>query len=106
VNLDVKWTQSGWVNIPLEEFGIEADEEFVVRDLLTGATYTWKGGWNYVELNPQVNPAHIFSIERSSHNESDALRAADPSSHKASERSSVMRTGIELPVPSGVPKHG
>ncbi|HEX6064127.1 MAG TPA: alpha-1,4-glucan--maltose-1-phosphate maltosyltransferase, partial [Longimicrobiales bacterium] len=65
VNLDVRWTQSGWVNIPLEEFGIEAEEEFVVRDLLTDATYTWKGGWNYVELNPQVNPAHVFRIERS-----------------------------------------
>jgi starch synthase (maltosyl-transferring) len=65
VNLDVRWTQSGWVNVPLEEFGIEVEEEFVVRDLLTDATYTWQGGWNYVELDPQVNPAHVFRIERS-----------------------------------------
>ena len=67
------------VEIPIEEFGIDAEEEFVIRDLLTDTTYTWKGSWNYVELNPHVNPAHVFRIERGAHS--------------------------RLPAPSGVPKH-
>ncbi|MGQ0563164.1 MAG: hypothetical protein ACT443_14985 [Gemmatimonadota bacterium] len=64
VNLDVQWTQAGWVQLPLEDFGIGVDEPFVVRDLLSDESYTWKGEWNYVELNPLVNPAHVFRIER------------------------------------------
>jgi starch synthase (maltosyl-transferring) len=63
VNLDVTWTQSGWVGLPLEEFGLAADQPFEVHDLLTDARYQWHGSHNYVELSPAL-PAHIFSIRR------------------------------------------
>lgn len=63
VNLDVTWTQSGWVGLPLEEFGLAADQPFEVHDLLTDARYQWHGSHNYVELTPAL-PAHIFSIRR------------------------------------------
>jgi hypothetical protein len=33
-----------------------------VRDLLSDKTYSWRGEWNYVELNPAVCPAHIFRL--------------------------------------------
>jgi len=34
-----------------------------VEDLLTGASYTWNGEWNFVALKPEVT-AHIFRIVR------------------------------------------
>ncbi len=63
VNLDVNWTQAGWVQLPLQEWGIAAHEPFTVRDLLNDVTYTWQGEWNYVELNPHHITAHVFRIE-------------------------------------------
>jgi starch synthase (maltosyl-transferring) len=64
VNLDPFHTRHGWVELPLEDFGIAEDEPFVVHDLLTDARYTWRGPWNYLELNPFALPAHVFRVER------------------------------------------
>lgn len=64
VNLDANHTHSGWVQLPLIDWEIEPYEAFIVRDLLTGATYSWRGEYNYVELNPHVMPAHVFRVER------------------------------------------
>ena len=33
-------------------------------DLLTDARYLWRGRHNYVELDPNVCPAHIFRVRR------------------------------------------
>ena len=33
-----------------------------IEDLLTGKTYAWKDQWNYVALNPNIMPAHIFRV--------------------------------------------
>jgi len=35
-----------------------------VQDLLNDAIYTWRGRRNYVELDPQIQPAHIFRVRR------------------------------------------
>jgi starch synthase (maltosyl-transferring) len=51
------------VSLDLEALGLGWDDEFTVRDLLTGAEYVW-GQRNYVRLDPHVNPAHIFEIVR------------------------------------------
>jgi starch synthase (maltosyl-transferring) len=64
VNLDPHHTQSGWVDLPLEEMGVDSDVPFQVHDLLGGARYLWQGHRNFVELNPHVLPAHIFLIRR------------------------------------------
>jgi starch synthase (maltosyl-transferring) len=64
VNLDREFTQSGWVDLPLQELGIDPDKPYQLHDLLADAHYTWNGHWNYVELNPRVLPAHIFRIEQ------------------------------------------
>jgi starch synthase (maltosyl-transferring) len=61
-NLDVRYAQSGWVNMPLVEFGLDAQQPYLVEDLLNDKSYEWHGEWNYVELNPQMTPAHIFRI--------------------------------------------
>jgi starch synthase (maltosyl-transferring) len=62
VNLDPRYTQSGWVTLPLEELGLEARQPYEVRDLLTDARYVWRGPRNYVELHPSTVPAHIFRV--------------------------------------------
>ncbi|MGH7506397.1 MAG: alpha-1,4-glucan--maltose-1-phosphate maltosyltransferase, partial [Longimicrobiales bacterium] len=63
VNLDPRNVQSGWVEVPIADFGIADDEVYEVHDLLSDARYRWRGAWNYVELNPGVVPAHVFRIE-------------------------------------------
>jgi starch synthase (maltosyl-transferring) len=64
VNLDHENTQTAWVQLDLVVLGIEPNAAFQVEDLLTDATYTWTGEWNYVALDPAVMPAHIFRIVR------------------------------------------
>jgi starch synthase (maltosyl-transferring) len=61
-NLDLQFPQSGWVQLPLAELGLDPQQPFLVEDLLNEKSYEWHGEWNYVELNPQVTPAHIFRI--------------------------------------------
>ena len=61
-NLDTGFTQSGWVQLPLSELGLDAQEPYLVEDLLNDRSYEWHGEWNYVELNPQTTPAHVFRI--------------------------------------------
>jgi starch synthase (maltosyl-transferring) len=71
VNLDPYHTQSGWVELPLEELQIDPHQPYEVHDLLTGARYGWNGPRNYIELSPQKLPAHIFSLRRHMRTERD-----------------------------------
>ncbi|MFN3822251.1 MAG: alpha-1,4-glucan--maltose-1-phosphate maltosyltransferase, partial [bacterium] len=64
LNLDPHYTQSGWVEIPVEDIGVSPDQTYWVHDLLTGNRYPWKGSHNYIELNPHHLPAHIFRVEK------------------------------------------
>jgi len=64
VNLDPHHTQAGWVDLDLDELGIEPDESYQVHDLLGEAKYLWNGAHNYIELNPHVVPVHILLMRR------------------------------------------
>jgi starch synthase (maltosyl-transferring) len=64
VSLDPYQTQSSMVHLPVEELGIGHDQSYQVHDLLTDQRYLWKGSQNYVELNPNVEPAHVFLIRK------------------------------------------
>lgn len=64
VNLDPHHTQSGFVDLPLDEWRIEEDRPYQANDLLTGARYVWNGRRNWVQLNPDSVPGHIFRIRR------------------------------------------
>jgi starch synthase (maltosyl-transferring) len=64
VNLDPHYKQSGFITLPLEELGIDPRQPYQAHDLLTDARYLWHGPRNYVELDPQTVPAHIFVIRR------------------------------------------
>jgi starch synthase (maltosyl-transferring) len=39
-------------------------DSYQVEDLLSGARYTWRGRRNYVELDPDIQPAHVFLVRR------------------------------------------
>jgi starch synthase (maltosyl-transferring) len=54
--------QHGWVEVPIGDFGIAPDASYIVEDLLDGTTYTWRGCWNYVRLDPAERMAHIFIV--------------------------------------------
>lgn len=71
LNLDPHHTQSGWVEFPLEELGIDPQKHYQMHDLLSDARYLWQGSRNYVELNPQIVPAHIFRMRRRVRTERD-----------------------------------
>jgi starch synthase (maltosyl-transferring) len=64
VNLDYRYKQSGWLDLSLEELGLDADHPYQVRDLLADAAYQWRGPRNYVELSPEKMPAHVFRVLR------------------------------------------
>jgi starch synthase (maltosyl-transferring) len=61
-NLDLQSPQSGWVHVPLADFGLDPQQPYLVEDMLNDKSYEWHGEWNYVELHPQITPAHVFRI--------------------------------------------
>jgi len=64
VNLDPSRAQETVVTVPLAELGLDPDIPYVVEDLLTGARYSWRGARNYVRLDPNLQPGHIFRLQR------------------------------------------
>jgi starch synthase (maltosyl-transferring) len=63
VNLDPFAARAATVVVPPAEIGLAAGASYQVRDLLTGAAYTW-GERNYVRLDPvRGEPAHVFRVE-------------------------------------------
>jgi starch synthase (maltosyl-transferring) len=75
VNLDPTQEQAGWIDLDLKQLAIPHDENFEIEDLLTGIHYHWHDRSNYVALNPDVMPAHIFRLIRPPNSE-DKLNVA------------------------------
>lgn len=71
VNLDPHYTQAGWLDLPLDYFGLDPHQAFQAHDLITDSRYLWQGTRNYVELNPHTTPAHILRIRRRVRSERD-----------------------------------
>ncbi len=71
VNLDPHYKQSGFISLALDDLGLDPRQPYQAHDLLTDARYLWHGPRNYVELNPQTVPAHIFVIRRKVRTEHD-----------------------------------
>jgi len=59
VNVDPHQTREATVWLDLSALGV--DREFFVTDELTGESYLW-GRANYVRLDPETRPAHIFTV--------------------------------------------
>jgi starch synthase (maltosyl-transferring) len=71
VNLNPHHAHAGWVELDLGWLGIEPDRPYQVHDLLSGARFLWTGPRNYVQLDPQRSPAHVFRVRRRMHREQD-----------------------------------
>jgi starch synthase (maltosyl-transferring) len=61
VNLSSHHTQIGTTSLDLPALGLDWHERFRVTDEITGAGYDW-GQFNYVELDPYREPAHVFAL--------------------------------------------
>lgn len=61
VSLSSRDTQIGTTALDLPALGLDWHERFAVTDELTGAHYDW-GQFNYVELDPYREPAHVFAV--------------------------------------------
>jgi starch synthase (maltosyl-transferring) len=71
VNLDPYHKHSGWVELPSSEFDLDPRNPYQMHDMLSEARYLWHGSRNYIELDPQMVPAHIFRIRRKVRTERD-----------------------------------
>lgn len=71
VSLDPHHRQSGWVELPLDDFGLDVDHPCQVHDLLSDARFLWHGQRNYVELDPEIVPAHVFKVRHRVRSEED-----------------------------------
>ncbi len=71
VNLDPHHKHSGWVDLSMEGLGMDPQKPYQVHDLLSGARYLWTGSRNYVEIDPEVVPAHVFRLRRRIRTEKD-----------------------------------
>jgi len=70
-NLDPHHAQTGWLEIDPSAIGVSAEQSFQAHDLLSGSRFLWKGTRNYVALDPQQAPAHIFRIRHHVRSERD-----------------------------------
>jgi starch synthase (maltosyl-transferring) len=70
-NLDFFHTQSGWIRLPVEDLNLDSEQQYLVHDLLSGDKYFWQGSRNYVKLNPEFMPVHIFKVHRKMKREQD-----------------------------------
>jgi starch synthase (maltosyl-transferring) len=61
VNLSSHHTQIGTTALDLPVLGLDWHERFGVTDELGGARYDW-GQFNYLELDPYREPAHVFAV--------------------------------------------
>ncbi|MBI3826967.1 MAG: alpha-1,4-glucan--maltose-1-phosphate maltosyltransferase [Candidatus Rokubacteria bacterium] len=63
-SLDPSRTHAAMVDVPLGDLGLAPDQPYTMRELMTGAEYTWRGARGYVELDPSSSPAQIFQLLR------------------------------------------
>jgi len=64
VNLDPHAPHAAWLELPLAELGLAEDAPWRLRELLTGRVEEGRGRRLHVTLDPQVEPAAIFVLER------------------------------------------
>jgi starch synthase (maltosyl-transferring) len=62
-SLDPHDVNEATISLDLPALGLDWQESITVHDKLSGATYVW-GAHNYVRLDPTIEPAHVFVVER------------------------------------------
>lgn len=64
VSLDPWSARDTFIHVPVKDFGWMESDTYQVDDLLHDERYLWSGSKNYVRLDPQHKPAHIFRLRR------------------------------------------
>jgi starch synthase (maltosyl-transferring) len=64
VNIDPFATHSSLVDVPIAELGLDPAQTYRMQELVSNRAYDWRGPRGYVELDPQVEPAQIFVLQR------------------------------------------
>jgi starch synthase (maltosyl-transferring) len=62
VTLDPARRRQAVLHLPLAALGIEADQPYRLRNLLTDEEHVWRGARQPIWLDPHAEPAFIFSI--------------------------------------------
>ena len=65
-NVDPHSVRETTVHLDLTTLGLEPGSTFAVRDLISGAEWTWTDS-NYVRLDAFTEPVHILVVERGNH---------------------------------------
>ena len=63
VNLDPQHAQSGFIDVPLDEWSLDAHDPYLAHELVSGQRYEWQGPRVFVTLSPAECPACVFRIE-------------------------------------------
>jgi starch synthase (maltosyl-transferring) len=63
VNLDPHAARETTVHLDLPSLGLDWGDSLAVHDEISGETYVW-GEHNYVRLDPFYEPAHVFTVRR------------------------------------------
>lgn len=62
VNLDPNHTHAGYLQLPKNILKLSDRINIKLQDTITDEQYTWTQEWNFVELNPNKLPFHLFSL--------------------------------------------
>ena len=62
VNLNFHEAQQGFVQLQMEELGLSYDRPYQLHELLTDQMFTWQGNRNFVKLDPNDLPVHVFRV--------------------------------------------
>ncbi len=55
--------QEAWFNLPIADWGIREDQQYLAVDELNGdAVHSWQGSWQHISMDPTENPAVILHI--------------------------------------------
>ncbi len=63
VTLDPNGNQSGYVQLPKEKLKLGDKINLKLHDVITDERYMWTQEWNFVEINPNKMPFHLFKLE-------------------------------------------
>jgi len=63
VNLDPNNGQNGFIQLPKERLRLTDKINVKLHDLITDEHYTWTQEWNFVDLNPNKMPFHLFKLQ-------------------------------------------
>ena len=62
INLNPFHFEDATTSLDLDALGVDGSMPFEVTDLISGSRFVWHGPHNYVRLDPNEEPAHIFSV--------------------------------------------